>query len=75
MDSGSDFTCGPRFYIGHKSVIRHNTKTANKLWACFTMNYTYFKNMSFNMFLKQSDEWNFIMNHIDTVLIQIGILI
>ncbi len=31
--------------------------------------------MSFNMFLKQSDEWNFIMNHIDTVLIQIGIFI
>ncbi len=27
------------------------------------------------MFLKQSDEWNFIMNHIDTVLIKIGILI
>lgn len=27
------------------------------------------------MFLKQSDEWNCIMNHIDTVLIQIGILI
>ncbi len=44
------------------------------MW-CFTMNYTYFKNISFNMFLKQSDEWNFIINHIDTVLIQIGISI